>query len=593
MAYSGPANSTGATLCLLDGFLDNALELGAELAVDAVAGNEGIIAEGWRRWGMNLLGRMRGDFVLLLWDELRGEGLIARDQLGVRSIFLHDGPTGTTFASEIRNLLAVLPRRPAPDSASVAHWLSLSNRPGPATMYEGIRRLDPGTALLLGPSGVREHTYWAPRYAEPLDSPEPALAHLVRAELGRAVRRRISPGGRTGVLMSGGLDSSSVAAVAAAEAPGEVSAFSAVFPDHPAVDESDLINELRRKLNLPGVAAQVRSGGLLASAMDSALAWEAPLRGWGDFWSLPLLRAAAESGVSVSLGGDGGDELFGARLFLLADRLRSGHPLQALDLTRELPGAGDRPARRAMARIFLEIAVAGALPPSAQWPLQRELDRRRIPAWLKPDFARELVDTDDSLEWKRLDGPRWWAHIAHGLTRGVEEAGVFEGQRRRAESAGLHARFPLFDLDLLELCLRLPPLTSFDRHRSRPVLRASMAGLLPDSVRMRPQKALFDSLLIGDLAGTDGRAVRNLLTSQHAEVRAYVDADLLQRELFSGQPEAENRTFRWMWHVWRLVAAECWLQVQAGQGETLRRSLSASVPNVTLEPVRINPTASA
>ena len=60
----------------------------------------------------------------------------------------------------------------------------MSNRPGSATLYEGIRRLNPGSALLLGRNGVREHTYWTPRYAEPLDPAEPALARLVRAELG-------------------------------------------------------------------------------------------------------------------------------------------------------------------------------------------------------------------------------------------------------------------------------------------------------------------------------------------------------------------------------------------------------------------------
>ena len=329
----------------------------------------------------------------------------------------------------------------------------------------------------------------------------------------------------------------------------------------------------------------MRTGGLLASAVDSAIAWEAPLLGWGDFWALPLLGAAARSGVEVSLGGDGGDELFGARVFLLADRLRGGHPLQALNLARELPGAGDHPSRRAIARTFLEVAIGGALPYTAHAPVQKAVDRRRIPAWLKPASARELADTDDSVAWKHLDGPRWWARIAHGLTRGVEETGIFEDQRRRAESAGLQARHPLFDLDLLELCLRLPPLTTFNRYRNRPVLRASMDGLLPDSVRLRPQKAWFDSLLIDDLAGADGQAVRDLITGPGSEVRAYTNADLVQRELFTSPPGTTGSPFRWMWQVWRLLAAECWLRVQAGQGEDLREGLHASAPNVILRPV--------
>ena len=93
---------------------------------------------------------------------------------------------------------------------------------------------------------------------------------------------------------------------------------------------------------------------------------------------------------------------------------------------------------------------------------------------------------------------------------------MFEHQRRRAASAGLEARHPLFDLDLVELSLRQPPLATFDRHRSRPVLRAAMAGALPDAVRLRPHKALFDSVLVDSLAGPDGALARRLLSDPAA-----------------------------------------------------------------------------
>jgi asparagine synthase (glutamine-hydrolysing) len=579
-AYSGPSSTAREPLCLLDGYLDNAAELAATLGLQADLPHEALLAAGWRRWGLELLPRMRGDFALLVWDEARGEGMVARDQLGVRSLFLHEASGTVCFASEIRHLLALLPQRPAPDPVSVAHWITMSNRPGAATIYAGVRRLNPGAALLLDRTGAREVSYWSPRFAEPLSDPEPQLAQRVRGALDRAVALRVSPDGLTGVLMSGGLDSSSVAAVAATQAPGRVSAQSAVFPDHPAVDESGLIDELREALALPGITAEVHAGGLLASALESIDEWQLPLRSWGDFWALPLLRAAAAAGVRVTLGGDGGDELFGARSQLLADRLRGGHPLQALALVRELPGAGDRPARRDIARIFANTALAGAVPYPLHEALRRPFARRNAPEWMLPAVARGLADADDPLAWKRLDGPRWWAEIAHGLTRGVEETGVFEHQRRRAASAGLEARHPLFDLDLVQLCLRLPPLATFDRHRSRPVLRAAMAGLLPDAVRLRPEKALFDSLLLDCLAGPDGEAARALLCDPKAEIRAYADQDALRGALFDASTE---RSFQWMWQIWRLLSAECWLRAQAGRGDTLA-GLSASVARVELRP---------
>ena len=584
VAYTGAPATQTAPLCLLDGFLDNASELSQELETPR-EDVEVLLAAGWRRWGNGLLGRMRGDFALAIWDQEREQGLLARDQLGVRSLFLHEHAGTVSFASEVSHLLALLPRRPPPDRASVAHWISMSNRPGSATLYEGIRRLDPGGMLLLGARGTREESYWAPRFQEPLAATEPALAERVRRELGRAVQRRLSPDGLTGILMSGGLDSASVASVAATEAPGRVAAFSGVFPDHPEVDESSLIDELRERLALPGIDAEVRPGGLLACAIDYSAAWQMPQLGWGDFWTLPLLRAAAGHGVRVSLGGDGGDEIFGARSYLLADRLRAGHPLQALELAKELPGAGDHPARREVARIYLQLAVTGALPYRVHTLARRPLEAGQAPSWLTPESARILRDTDDPVAWKRLDGPRWWAHVAHGLTRVVQETGVFEHHRRLAASAGIAARHPLFDLDLLELALRQPPTATLDRYRNRPVLRAAMQGLLPDSVRLRPQKAWFDSVIVDTLAGPDGKAIRGLLTGPGTELRAYTDIGALEHKLFSSDPASQGNRFTWLWQVWRLLTAEVWLRAQSDpELQALSASAGASEARVELHP---------
>ncbi|HEY2537322.1 MAG TPA: asparagine synthase-related protein [Solirubrobacteraceae bacterium] len=571
IAYSGAQSATRAPLplCLLDGFLDNAPDLRAMLELPAEVPLETLLARGWQRWGQGLPSRMRGDFTLLVWDGDRGEGLVARDQLGVRSMFLHDGDGSLRFANELRWLLALLPRHPSPDPVSVAHWLTMGHRPGSATLYTGIRRLSPGAMLLLDRNGVRERPYWTPRFSEPLNESRRWLAAQTRAALERAVDRRIAPDGPTGVLMSGGLDSASVAAVAATRAPGRVSAYSATFPEHPGVDESALIEELRGTLDLAGVTAEVRAGGLLTSGLESIETWKAPLLSWGDFWAMPLLRAAASSGVRVTLGGDGGDELFGARSYLLADRLRAGHPFQAIALARELPGAGDRPAPRDVARIVRATAIAGALPYRLHDPLRRALAHRGAPGWLRPQVVRDLRDSEDPLAWKRLDGPRWWAHEAHVLTRGIEEIGVFEHQRRRAASVGLQARHPLFDLDLVEICLRQPPLSTFDRYRSRPLLREAMSGLLPDTVRLRPQKALFNSVLVDCLTGPDLALARGLLSAPDSELRAYVDQDAVERLLFDDPPQLREQPFRWMWQLWRLTSAECWLRAQANRAEDM------------------------
>jgi asparagine synthase (glutamine-hydrolysing) len=583
VAYTGQAIGTSSPLCLFDGHLDNASEIRDELgAISTPHSIEELLVAAYRRWGNELLGRLRGDFVLLLWDGERGEGLLARDQLGVRPLFLHDTGGALRFASEIRHLLALLPQRPGPDPEGIAHWVTMSRRPGVQTLYEGIRRLRPGGVLLFNRQGVREERYWRPRYEDPLDLPPAQLAAQMREALERAVHRRIAPSGATGVLMSGGLDSSSVAAVCAGQAQSQVYAYAGTFPEHPAVDESKLIEELRRALDLPGITAEVRPGGLLASALEYLDVWQMPLVSWGDFWTLPLTRAAAAEGVEIMLNGNGGDELFGPFTYLLADRCRAAHPFQAFALARELPwGAGV--SRREKARLAGSMALAGALPYGMHNAVQPPLIKREAPRWLLRGTLRDLASSDDPVAWKRLDGPRWWAHAAHAITSGIEEAGVFENQRRLGASAALEMRHPILDLDLVKLGLRQPPEATFDRRFSRPVLRASMAGLLPDTVRLRPGKAWFDPLIVDCLVGADGAAVRQILLSPDAELRAYLDQDEMRRALFDTDNRLDSEPFRWMWQVWRLLTAELWLRAQASPAPDLGLRTALSDAQVSLQ----------
>ena len=320
---------------------------------------------------------------------------MARDQLGARSLFVSETPGGgVVFAGEVRYLLALLARRPAPDRASVAHWLTTSSRPGPATLYEGVRRLSPGCAIHLDRDGARERAYWTPRFRGALGCSNEDQAQLVGEALHSAVHRCAGGPGLTGVLMSGGLDSASVASVAAKVAPGRVRAYSATFPEHPAVDESALIDQLRDRLGLDGATVEVAAGGLLQSALDSIERWQLPLSSWGDFWALPLLRGAAAQGVTTMLGGDGGDELFAVRAYLLADRARAGRLVEAIALVGRLPGASSRPGLTRIARMAYELIVLGSLPHSVHDRLSHTPRSVRAPDWLLQASAREVWEPE-------------------------------------------------------------------------------------------------------------------------------------------------------------------------------------------------------
>ncbi len=586
LSYTGPPAAPGPLLCLFDGHLDNPEEIAAELGGETVAAladhmAESLLAEGYRRWGPDLPARMRGDFFLVVWDGERRTGMIARDQLGVRPAYIQRTGDVLRFSTELQSLLDLLPRRPQPDGASVAHWITASSRPGTQTLYKGVHRLGPGEMVLLDGPAHRLVRYWQPGYEEPLDLPASELAECIREALRVAVSRRVARGAPTAVLLSGGLDSSSVAAMAAELDGTDVRACSATFPDHPAADETELIAELRGSLALRGPVAEVGAGGLLGSAVEYLAAWGAPLLGWGDFWTLPLMRAAAREGATHVLGGDGGDELFGPRQNLIADTLRGGHPLRAISLAGDLPGAGPHVPRRQVASLLFSQLLT-ALPRSPHRRLEERLEERRQPRWLRQSARRDLAESDDLLAWKRLPGPLWWAEVADGIANGLDQAGVFEHQSRRAVLAGLEARHPLLDLDLVTLCLRQPPAATLDRRFNRPVLRQSVAGLVPDSVRLRPAKARFESLVVSCLTGPDMPAVRALLLDPGAEIRAFTDQVEMRRQLFEGYGGVAFGSFRWMWFVWRLVTAELWLRFERSPHTEPSQIAMRSLPQATI-----------
>ena len=151
-----------------------------------------------------------------------------------------------------------------------------------------------------------------------------------------------------------------------------------------------------------------------------------------------------------------------------------------------------------------------------------------------------------------------------------------EHGRRLAAGAGLEIRHPMLDLDLVELALRQPPEATLDRRFNRPVLRAAMAGLLPDEVRLRPAKARFESLIVSCLTGADGLAVRELLCAPDARVREYVDGERMARSLFGPDATLRADPFRWMWQVWRLLNMELWLRSLTGANSFAEPSFATS-----------------
>ena len=528
--------------------------LAAELGLPPGAPAGEVIAAAHRRLGAALVERLRGAFALVVWDRERQSGLLARDPVGAEPLFVAASGGTLLFASEVRNLLRLLPARPAPDEVAMANFLARRSARGRRTLYEGIEALPPGHLIELGPDGRRDRRCWRPAYAAPDPVAPDAAAATLRAGVTGAVERALEGARRPAVMLSGGLDSSTVtaAAIAAGASPA---AYSTVFPDRPEVDESPRIARVVEWLGLRAVAAEFGGGSALAAGAEFVSTWQVPSVTPNLFVWLPLLRRAAADGVDVVLDGEGGDELLGCARFLVADRLLGRGPVAAARTARRLPGMGASPRARWIRRALVAYGLRGVVP----YGLHERVRRRPPPpAWLADAAAARLAD--DRWAWKRGRGPRWWRHMADTLTDAAEALGAADQLRREGALAGIELRHPLRDPELIELVLRLPPELAFDPLVDRPLARRAWTGALPPEILSDDAKPVYNSLPNAALAGRDLGPLRRLLGDLRPELARALRSAELDRLIERG---ASGPDATWALDVWRPAALQLWLIHQA------------------------------
>jgi len=559
------AGSVAGTCSLLVGELHDVGELARQLGCSTHEEISVLLAHAYRRWGEGALEQLRGDFALVLWDSLARQGFIAQSHTGIHTVYLHAAGERLAFATELDVLQQLLETRRGPDEVSLLAYISNRPLPGDRTMYEGIWRLGPGQCITLANSRWSRRRYWAPRYSGLSDDAPAELREELWSLVRQAVRRRLDLEGTNAIIMSGGIDSAVVATAAAEVSAGraELRSYSGIFPGRPEVDESVRIQAIAERTRIPTTKCVVAPEGLLAIALEYLRAFDLPLTGPGYLLEHSLLTHAAHDGATVVLDGQGGDEVFGTSYYLIADLLRAGRVRASLNMVHQLPG-GDRASRAAVLRAWRTFALTGLSPHSLQ-RLARRLrgPERYTPDWLADKARARLEEHTDPWAWKALKGPRWWAHRANLLVDAIEPTGVAEYVRHRAALAGLRARPPLFDVDLVEHALRIPPQLNFDCRFDRPLVREAMAGRTPDSVRLWPTKSTLAPWYYDGLAGDDLGLIRDLLLASDAETRAYTTHERVAALLNRPPRVNEPGWLDWVGDVWCLLTAECWLRQQS------------------------------
>lgn len=305
------SNEDGSIQVVFNGEIYNFKQLRSELVsmghVFKTSSDTEAIVHGYEAWGDDVVRHLNGMFGFAVWDRKRQRLLLARDRLGIKPLYYLLRDDLIAFASEMKSLLLLPGEKPAVNDRGVFDYFSHLYIPAPNTIYENIFKLQPGEILVAETGSVHRRRYWHPLNGKLIDRPVEDLCEELRAHIEESVRMQLVSDVPLGIFLSGGIDSSAVAAAAVKAGADEVPTFSVGF-DVAKYNELPHAEMVSRHLG-----GTNRSFRLSAAPMEllSRLIWhlDEPM---ADATILPtyLLSQFTRREVKVVLSGEGGDELF-------------------------------------------------------------------------------------------------------------------------------------------------------------------------------------------------------------------------------------------------------------------------------------------
>jgi asparagine synthase (glutamine-hydrolysing) len=500
--------------------------------------------------GVAALQQLRGMFALALWRPRHRTLLLARDPLGKKPLFWsRRGDGAVVFGSTPGAIIAGLGATPDVRREAISSYLHHLVIPQETCIYQGVERVPPGGWIRFGSGGeVDTGTFWSqPERADWRGDPV-ELAEEIERRLRTAVRRRLISDVPVGAFLSAGKDSGLVVALAAQEAGESIRTFTAGTLGSPDDERGDALLVATRYAT---THTEVEVPPLSAAALPRLL-WEAG-EPFADASILPsaAVAAAARQHVTVTLTGDGGDELFfGYRMFRgvqAGARLRRVVPGSILRSARPLVGGSRGLGWRNTADALLQYATTGFTNRMGWGPA----DRKRLLSFTESS-------TPESLYSSRL---RHWEGLgaADALRRTLLETWLPDDYLTKVDVAtkavALEARSPFLDLDLVELLLSVPASVAFPGSHAKALLAPLATKYLPVPLRTR-KKSGFGIPIRNWLLGPLRESYRHYVLRPGRIMHGWIDP-AAAAEAYAALEHGSVRADR----VWALLVLGVWAAV--------------------------------
>lgn len=552
--------------------LDNRRELISELNLrnDQQTTDQQIVLQAFEHWGMEFLRHLTGDYAFGIWCGEERSLLLVRDRLGVRPLFYKQSRQTFLFGSEAKFIAPEVWKHA--DEKTIANFLVGMTHLPEEIGSTGIRRLPAGHILKWSGGAVGVEEYWR---LLPGRKVVPNPSRQFREKLTNAVSCRLGGADTTGCMLSGGLDSSAVSLIARDLTKNSCTdglpTYSFVFNDSEELDERRYIEAV---LETGGFNARL----IEADRFPPLENIEARLEEQDGFFlaaGLPrnhrLYEIAAGDNISVLLDGHGGDEVVGHGLGRLLELARKGkylsmalllpaacklidqNPLQTFFEVLERSGGNSRRniiARRIARRIncygFSQQSDATDSGPA-------EVLNEDVLALVEEESAHPKHLSSEEFNWIEEDLAAQLLSLSSPLSQHA-----FEVLDRSSSRHGISARFPFFDLRLVELCMSLPSNEKLRRGQTRSILRRALKSRFPREVLNRADKTDFRLDIAKGLVNHHNDILDSLLSDGQQTIGKFVKLSSLKDRVATLRDSPENSAGEDVGLVLRSAIAHVW-----------------------------------
>jgi asparagine synthase (glutamine-hydrolysing) len=566
------ANEDGTVQVVQNGEIYNYRELRRELEraghTFRTHGDTEVLVHLYEQHGERFADRLRGMFAIAIWDAPRRRLVLARDRFGIKPLYYRDDGGELSFASELR----ALPRGEI-DLDAVEAFLAFNSIPAPLTIFREERKLQAGHVLLWESGRTRLERFARPApvpIGELRDEEEVELVEELRARLRDSVRAHLVSDVPVGVLLSGGVDSALLAALAAEESSEPLRTFSIGFAER----SFDELEDARRVASRYGtkhreLVLQPDAALLLPALAD---AFDEP---FADSSALPtyLVSELAASDVKVALSGEGGDELFGGYYTYSADLLAKrfeGVAQLVRPLVERLPTSTAKASFDYKAKRFVRAAHLPPLERHHGWKEIFAPDARaeltgKVSAFDPVDLLRDrFAETEGADELARLQDVDLGIYLVDDLLVKTDRASM---------AHSLEARVPYLDTVVTNMALALPTRHKIRGLSKKVLLRKAAAPLLPREI-VNGKKRGFSIPAAAWLRGELEPFARDTLSPETLTRQGYFRPDVVERLLDEHVAGREDRSRQ----LWGLLAFTLWHQQHVE-----RAPRQASRPEVLVE----------